>query len=129
MGKDSKHLTHLGEDELLWPDGTKVRTAGHTTLQLKYYDTTISIPAVVCHDVEGLLLSWFACEELGILKWNFHSSLPKPGTVGRQRPPRCQTVRNIEPTDVRSPGRTNENLHPRNVMFLRCKLSTLNKQR
>ena len=53
MGKDSKHLTHLGEDELLWPDGRKVRTAGHTTLQLKYYDTAITIPAVVCQDVEG----------------------------------------------------------------------------
>ena len=54
----------------------------------------------------------FACEELGILKWNYHSPLPEPGTVGQQRPMKCHTVGNSRLTDVRSPRRTNGNLRP-----------------
>ena len=57
MGKDPKLLTHLGEDELFAPVGRKRRTAGHTNLQSKYFDTAITTPASVCHKVDGLLLS------------------------------------------------------------------------
>ena len=35
MGRDPKLLTHLEKDDLFVPDGHKLRTGGHTNLQLK----------------------------------------------------------------------------------------------
>ena len=113
MGRDPKLLTHLEKDDLFVPDGHKLRTAGHTNLQLKYFNKTITTPATVCHGVDGLLLSWFACEDLGIIKWDHPSPPPDPGTTGRRHPPKRHAVRNIRSTDVHSLRRPVRNLRPR----------------
>jgi len=113
MGKDPKLLTRLGKDDLFAPDGHKLNTVGHTNLQLKYFNKTITTPATVCHGVDGLLLSWFACEGLGIIKWDHPSPPPDPGTTGRRHPPKRHAVRNIRSTDVHSLRRPVRNLRPR----------------
>ena len=74
MGKELRHLTHKGVDELVGPDGTKLRTIGRTTLQVKYNDTAITTKAIVCHGLDGLLLSWFASAKLKVVQ--FPTTIP-----------------------------------------------------
>ena len=116
MGKDPQLLTRLGKNDLFAPDGHKLNTVGHTNLQLKYFNKTITTPATVCHGVDGLLLSWFACEGLGIIKWDHPSPPPDPGITGRRPPPKRHAVRNIRSTDAHPLRRTDRNLRPRRTI-------------
>ena len=74
-----------------------VRTIGRTILQLKCNDVPLTTPAVVCYDVDGLLLSWFVCKKLDILQEMFCVPLPHNVMVsvrGNSSPER-QTPRRI----------------------------------
>ena len=47
-------------------------------MELRYFDRIITTPVVVCPEIDGMLISWFAFVELGILQQDYPAPIPKP---------------------------------------------------
>ena len=77
LGKRVESLPHRDEDNLLAANGNKIRTTGRLRLNMRYFDQTITTPVVVSPDIDGLLISWFACVGLGILSKDYPAPIPK----------------------------------------------------
>ena len=74
LGENMNNLQHRGKGRLEAADGLPLETAGRLDLQLRYEGRSTRTPVVVCLQKDGMLISWFACLELGIL----HDSYPQP---------------------------------------------------
>ena len=74
LGRELADLTHKGTYDLFGVDGYQLRPIGQTVLHLEHRGTTIKTNAVVCHGVNGLLLSWFASAKLKAVQ--FPSRIP-----------------------------------------------------
>ena len=74
LGEDEDNLLHRNEDHLEAANCLPLKTAGRLELKVRYYGKTITTPVVVCPDVEGIPISWFACVELDILPQDY----PRP---------------------------------------------------
>ena len=77
LGKRVESLPHRDEDNLVAANGNEIRTTGRLRLNMRYFDQTITTPVAVSPDIDGLLISWFACVGLGILSKDYPAPIPK----------------------------------------------------
>ena len=71
IGEDEMNMSHRGVDKLIAANGFPIKSCGRLNLRIHYKGSETTTPVIVCPEHDGMLLSWFACIELGILQPNF----------------------------------------------------------
>lgn len=67
--------------QLVTASNQSLDPVGQMSVTLHYGDQSVVVELIICSDVSGVLLSWFACKDLGILHSSYPDPLPKAFSV------------------------------------------------
>ena len=79
LGLQQKNLTHAGQDQLEAANGSPMESLGRLVVQVALDGRTAETTIIFCRQppgAAGLLLSWFACKQLGILPDHYPRPCP-----------------------------------------------------
>ena len=104
IGGDVNNILRRGEDFLVAANGLSLESAGRLDLNIRYRGTTITTTVIICPEHDGMLLSWFVCQELGILPKNYPEpiyaridTIESPAVIPSSKT--CQQLRHL-PSEI-----------------------------
>ena len=98
LNEDENNLLFRGEDSLEAANGQPIKSSGRLNLRIQYGGKSITTQVIFSPEVTGILLSWFACVDLGILPPQFPA--PISTSVHQINCPPALPPKNSKPSDV-----------------------------